>query len=287
MSTFSSYAQLPGDILRRYFREIFAGALALALAVSEFGVDLPFDAISIPPQFKLAGLTLGGFAVLGSAAWSMWGDEKEPNWQYIHEVNKDDPSTPRVSKVTPQVVREMLVIGGRLRPIEGFDGHYKVRFWNHDVENPVAHVTWDQVPDDADIMGAKPSEIEEEVVGMRNEYESQVHKARYIQTHLPILVRKLDQKRLDAQNKALSGHLAPSMGDGTVDELLNNMLPEDILPDRFQARVEDIDPRGKSHFDRVSEAAEDQLKDAAEESEETDEPPTLDEPATGPVPGDD
>jgi len=218
-------------------------ALAAVVVGAVHLTDLPWADFTNPPLWAKVG---GVFAVVGLLAGylaaTLWYDPPEPDWQYVYEVNADDPATPRVSKVTPEVIDNMAVYGGRrLHSPQGRDSEYVCRHFNRDARAPVAHVTWKDIPSDADLLGTDAHTIEQKIVGMRDTYETTHGKYRWVLDHLYAVIRRIDFRRAQSQNAILDENLTPSMDDTSVSDHVDDIIPEDLRPDRLQGGDPDGD----------------------------------------------
>lgn len=243
-----------GDLVRENFKTLL-GIGAGVWLLSRVGV-ISLPNLGIPLWARVVGtfgvLAAGGGVVLAK----LYFDDQEPDWSRIVEVNIDDPHTPRISKVTDAVLADLTVVGGRLRSPQG-SSIYVCRWWNRDAEDPVAHCTWRDLPDDAELLGVKPSAIEDEIVALRDTYEDTHGRHKWVLDHLWMVIRRLDFRRSKRQNAVLEDHTAPSMEDETISEAVGDIIPDELQPDTHQA----TDPDG------VADRAVDEVADELEEPE--------------------
>lgn len=227
------FASWLGDLIRENFKAVLVVGLAVWLAVVWGIIDIP--RLEIPLWARVLG-TFGAVGGVGGIFLaSMRFDGKEPDWNYVHEYNSDDPATPRVTKVTDKVVEEMEVYGGRrLRSPQGKPKDYVCRYFNGSTERPIAHVTWKDVPSDSELLGTRPDRIEEEIVALRDTYEETHGRYQWVLDHLYMVVRRLDYRRSRSQNDVLEDHVAPSMGGDTISEIVDDVIPERLRPDRVR-----------------------------------------------------
>lgn len=72
-----------------------------------------------------------------------------------------------------------------------------------------------------------------------------------------MVVRKLDFKRTESQNAILEGHVTPSAGDDSVSDVVDDVIPEEIRPDRVQGASDDAG--GAPDPDEIADDLEDDL----------------------------
>ena len=252
-------------LLRDNFRLLILIAAFSYLAVLANLIDAPNVGLGIPLWARVL-LVFGAVAAVGGH-WlgSKIFDQPEPDWQYLHVYNEADPTTPYVEKVTPAVMQDMDVYGGRrLSSPDGSPNHYYCRYYNGDPDNPVAHVTHKDVPSDSELLGTKPSVIEEKIVAMRETYEDTHGQYRWVLDHLYMVVRRLDFRRTESQNAVLDDHVTPSVNDESVSDVVDDIMPDRLKPERLQGGEPDEDHA--SSRDDDEESIEDTTEDIAPDS---------------------
>ena len=281
----STYRDLPADVIRHHFGKLILGGLGAWLAAEAFGLPLPTFGV---PLWVRVAVVFGGLAILGGYLAGSWVvDQMQPDWHYLAAINFDgadeDDVHPEVQlyRMTEKVIQNMEVIGGRLRSLNDTAADiYVCRYYNP--EQNLAHVTWTGVPSDAGLLGMKPSDVEDEIVGVRESYEAVIRRARHLETHLPMIVRRLDHRRTQDQNAALEGHLAPNPTGASTDEIIDDVIPDAYLPDRFEERLE-VAAGGEAEATEPDDVTPDEM--AHEEPDpEADMEPDPQQPA---LPGDD
>jgi hypothetical protein len=215
-------------------------ALAVALVVVVAVTDVTFGQLLDPPLWVKVG---GLFGVLGILAGyldaSLWHTPPTPDWNLVLSANFDrDGPLLTVDKATDAVVRELAenTYGGTLGHVDGTPIYY-CRWWNGDPEEPIGHASWNNVPDNVEFLGRRAEDVEDEVGFLREAYESEIYKADRISTHFPILIRRLHSRKAEDLNAALAGHLTPDMGGSSVDEVVDEVIPDEIQPEVFRERV--------------------------------------------------
>lgn len=256
------------QLLRENFRVLVVLSVFSYLAVLAGLVDAPNIGFEVPMWVRVLGVFGALAAVGGHWVGSKILSQVEPDWNYIAEVSIDNEETSvKVTKVTDAVLDDFEVVGGKLGRVPNRSNWYYCRTWNHDPEDPTAEATWTKVPSDTDLLGTDPTDIEEEVRDVRESYESRIWKADRLTTHLPMVARRMHSTKAEELNAALEGHLLPDLGSGTIDNVIDDVVPEDLQPDRFERRLEHA--RG-GEDDTIADVAD----DATESTDET--PPTPD-----------
>lgn len=230
------FASWVGSVVNRHFKSIVAlvligwGLVALGL--------LPLPSIELPLWLRV-GVTFAILAAIGGYLLaSLYIDAPEPDWTYLIEFNVADETTPRIHRVTDAVLADLEVVGGRLESARGGDV-FACRWFNGDPENPVAHVTWQDVPSDSELLGVKPSSIEDEIVSLRDTYEETHGRHQWVLDHLYMVIRRLDKRRTESQNAVLEEHVTPSMAEDSLGDVVDDVIPASVRPDSFATQVGD------------------------------------------------
>ncbi|WP_435363548.1 hypothetical protein [Haloarchaeobius sp. DYHT-AS-18] len=226
------------QLLRENFRLLVVLGVIGYLSIEAGFIDAPDIGFELPLWARVV-LVFGAIAAVGGH-WvgSKILSQVEPDWNYIVEANVDaEDTTVKVTKVTDAVLQDFTVIGGKLAPVPGRSNWYYCRWWNHDPDDPIGHATWTKVKSDLELLGTSPSDIEEEVRDVRESYESRIWKADRLTTHLPMVVRRLHSTKAEELNAALEGHLVPDLGAGTIDGVIDDIIPDDLQPERFERRL--------------------------------------------------
>lgn len=232
-------------------------ALGALVAASVASTDLTWAELLDPPIWLKAGAIFGGLAVL--AGWivgTIWYEPETPDWYHLYEINADDPRTPTLWEITPEKWSDLTTIGGRPEPIEDASNAYKCRFYapQHDV----AHVTWDDIPSDSDLLGTKPSQITTKVAGLRDTYEDTHGRHQWVLDHLYAVVRRLDFKRTQSQNQILEDNVSPSMNDKALSDHVDDIIPSELQPDQFDTDdVADDEPLAIEDADDARQLVDD------------------------------
>lgn len=255
MNPISRFVSWLGQLVDNHFKTLIGlGLIAWGLVALGI-VGLP--SITIPLWVRV-GVTFAAIAAFGGHLLaSAYFEAPEPNWNRVIEVNLDSKQWARESKVTDAVLADMTVVGGRLKSPPGTDLYF-CRYFNRDAETPVAQCTWKDLPSDAELLGMKPSAIEEEVGQLRDTYEQTHGKYRWVLDHLYGVIRRLDFRRAESQDSVLEEHLTPSMAEESIADVVEDELPDEVLPERVSAVRDDETP------DLGTEAIETVEEDLAE-----------------------
>ncbi len=257
------FASWLGAFVRERFGILLVIGISLWVAVTWEFIDIP--GLTIPLWGRVV---LTFFAVCAGLGWilaSIRFDEPEPDWNWVIETNIDDPKTPRIARATNAVVEDMLVVKGDLRRPEGTSNVYGCRWWNKDPENPIAHACSTEITD-ADIMGAKPSAVVDEVASLRATYEETHGKHKWVLDHLYMVVRKLDFRRSKSQDKVFQDHAAPSFEDDSIADAVDSVIPDELRPDRLgedsgDRDLDDLEEERDVNADDVVDDVQDELTD--------------------------
>lgn len=257
-----------GRTVRENFKFVVGSVLVIWLAWMFGLVSLPN--VTLPLWTRVLG-TFGAIAAAGGYfAASIRYDEPEPDWNYVVEVNIDDPRTPRISRATDAVIQDFRMVKGALGSPQGSDSIFYCRWWNRDPENPIGHASWSELPSDTDLLGVKPSAIEDEVSALRDTYEETHGKFQWVLDHLYMVIRRLDFRRTRSQNEVLEEHVAPSMDDRGVAEVVDEVIPDELQPENLD-RPDHLEAgAGSEAVDELGEDVDPTATGGASESAATD-----------------
>lgn len=210
----------------------------LLIAAVHF-TSLTWGQVTNPPlQIKvgIVFVALGG--ALGYLIMSTWYEAPTPDWNLVAQVNFGPGPLLDLKKATDATVRDLgrNMHHGDLGHVKGTSVFY-CYWWNKDPENPVGMASWPKVPDDAELLGMPPSMIEEEIGQTRDAYETTIHKADRVRHYFPIILREVVSSRLAEIEAAIEGHTAPNIGGRTIDDSIDDNVPEDLQPDNVRAML--------------------------------------------------
>lgn len=229
-----------GELINENFTVVAILSIA-AIVLWVFGV-VSIPSLGVPVWIRTVVLAAVIAIGVGYIAATMHFSPPEPDWRYIVAINLDNDPVLEIHKVTDAVLRDLLVVGEK--PITNPDGThtYVCRWFNGSAENPVAITTWKDIPADWELLGTKPSSIEAEVASLRSTYEDTHGKYRWILDNRHMVFRKLDFKRSRDRDHVIEDHLSPSFDGDRVSDVLDEIIPDDVRPDREAgAGLEDDD----------------------------------------------
>ena len=230
------------QLLRENFRTLVVLGVIVYLAIMAGIVDAPNVGLELPLWVRVLGVFGALAAVGGHWVGSKILSQVEPDWNYLAytRIDDDGETRVRVDKLTDAVLEDITVHGGHLGRDPVRRNWFYAREFNGDAENPEAYATWNNVASDTELLATDPEDLEEEVRDTRESYERTIYKADRLTTHLPMVVRRLHAAKAGDLNAALEGHLAPDMGSGTIDTVIDEVIPDDLQPDRFERRLDSM-----------------------------------------------
>ncbi|GAA0651897.1 hypothetical protein [Salarchaeum japonicum] len=210
---------------------LLAGGGWLAL-----GNDVP----SAPEWVGVAVLALVLVAVAVMIATGRLDDLlPDPPRVTLYVINDEDTEVIEEWELSPDQFADAQVRGQLNHLPECKTETYECRAY--DPQENVIEGTWRGSIAASDAIGAETANdalnaIEE----VRGDLEQQARYGERLQRHLPSVVRTLDRLRAMEQNRALSPHLTPSVGGGdTVTDVIQNQMPDSLLPERMQMNEAD------------------------------------------------
>ncbi|SEK86868.1 MULTISPECIES: hypothetical protein [Haloferax] len=191
--------------------------------------------VELPAWWGVAG---GGLLMAGIAAVIASGkiDDLIPDPPTVTLVVINAKETSRVEtwELSMDKYAELQVKAGTLNPLsESLGEAYECYHYNPD--SNVAVGTWRESRPHSEIVGHHEiGEALNIITELVNHLEPQAQYGKYVRDNLVSIVRRLDRERAAAQNAALEGHLAPSMGGLTIDDVLRDEVPDELLPSRLK-----------------------------------------------------
>lgn len=221
------------SIISENFKTIVAGVVGAWFAARQGWVSLPDVAVGESSELFIGA---GLFALILGYLAAGRIESLLPDPPVVHLIVIDAADTERIEswELSPDQFGEMDVVAGTLNELtEAKERAYEC--YHYDPEENVAVGTWRQSKPASEIVGHhEVGQALDEIGELRSHLEPMARRGRHIRRHLPSIVRELDLDRMDAQNAALEGHVAPSFGGRQIEEVLAEQLPDDLQPDRVK-----------------------------------------------------
>jgi hypothetical protein len=182
-----------------------------------------FDLIPSIPTIPLWVQAAGTFAVIGAiAGWAAYqasDPDEDKEWIDLYEVDSSNSDILEHHQLSPELWDRMEVFGDLHHHAES----QSYECLHYDEDRNVALATWrGMVPES--VLISREQEIEQ----LRHENETEVRKYRAVRASLPSIVRRLDKRRARRQNELREQHVATDLGDASIDEVIEQALPEDV-----------------------------------------------------------
>jgi hypothetical protein len=207
--------------------------LAIGAVVGAYflGVDFP----ELPDGWPLAVIGGVALAVVGIlAADHIDALYPDPETVDLHVVNAYNTESLEVWELSPAQFEKMEVMNGPLNPLpENKNEAYEV--FAYDPDQNLALGTWRKSKPASQIAGHLSVDDALDVIQeLRAYFEPEAKRGHHIRQQLPGILRELDARRLDSQARMLETDLSPSFDDETVEDVLDQEMPETLLPNRMQ-----------------------------------------------------
>lgn len=197
---------------------------------------------SLPPTtelWALAGIVAAGIAWFASDVID--GLLPDPDRVYLEVVNAQNTEAIEEWELGADTFEDLEVVNGPLNHLsENIEECYECVAY--DPDRNLAVGTWRKSrPESAFVGHTTVDDALSAVAELREHYEPLARKGDYIIQNIPGLLRALDSVRLEHQTRMLEEDLAPTFGDMTTYDVLEEELPETITPDRIdQSDAEDL-----------------------------------------------
>lgn len=245
-----------GEILRDNFRDIAILGGGIAAYVGLTGAQLPSD-ISVPdwwPLLVVAAL-LGGIGIV-FASGKIDDLLPEDHGIYLQVVNAQRDDRIETWELSEDQWQDLEIVDGQLNDLT----ECKYRAYECLAYNPetnVAVATWRRSVPASQIVGQTDVADAIDLIHELREYlEPEAKRGRYLRQNLPGIVRRIDRERARNQARAIEPHVAPSFGGESINDAVDNALPDDLKPTRM-ANAEDVeqvaDQDGGVSFDILDE----------------------------------
>lgn len=160
---------------------------------------------------------------------------------YLQAVNAYQTESLAVWELSEDKFADLTVLNGPLNPLtENIHESYEV--FAYDPEQNLAVGTWRKSKPASQIAGHNNVDDALEVVAeLRDYFEPEARKGHFIRQNIPGLLRSLDAARLENQTRMLEADLSPSFGETTIDDVIQEQMPETLQPNRMtNERVAEI-----------------------------------------------
>jgi len=225
----------PWDFVTENFRELGYAGLAWAGWRTVQGEPI-IPSGSLPSWWELGAVAVvAGALTAVFASGALDGLFPEERGVFLQVVNARRTDKIETWELTEDQWSEVEVVGGQLNHLPE-SKHRAYECIAYDADRNVAVASWRESKAASEIVGHTSvvdaiSEMEE----IRSDLEPEARFSSVLRRRLPSIVRTLDRQRAMDQNRALEGHMTPSLDEGkSVDEVLTDTLDEEFLPPRLQ-----------------------------------------------------
>lgn len=238
MSYFESIIEGVSDNLKTLIA--LGGLYAVGVETGHIGgyPDIP----SLPDWWGLAALVVVAVAAVSYVAGNRLADLlPDPVGTYLIAMDADDAQGGGIYELNEPAWEELRVVRGELFEWSGSSVDvYECREFRR--EDLTAVANWKGTKTGSEL--SKPverEEVMEQIRTLREEHEQQARYGEAIRSSLPALLRQLDKWRAKDLNSALEGHISPNLGDRSIDDMIQERLPDAVLPDYLQEDDVDAD----------------------------------------------
>lgn len=237
--------------------KLLATIALLTILVVE-GTDANYP--ELPEWTGLAVLAAVAVALAGwMAAGRIYDMLPDEHGIFLVCFDADDDAGGEIWELSEDQFNDMEVHNGRLLSWSTSAKQvYEVRSYDPDRNAAVAN--WRETASGSELAGHhKASQAMRQISELRESFEIDAERAKYIKRRLPSIVRKLDRERAKDQARSLEPHLAPSTDDtASITDVLDSSLPAELLPDHMQGdeasqRAVDDDGDGWATFDLLDD----------------------------------
>jgi hypothetical protein len=219
------------DFINDRFRDLVVLLLAGLAYVEYAGVDLS-GRLQLPAWVELAATALllailGGYFVAGRI------DDLLPDpprvWLVVQKGGREGGE---IWKLTPDQFEAASVEGGPLMPWDDAAVRaYECTGYDADINTITAN--WREAPSASELLSHEDvSDAMDQMDEIQGEYERRARIGDAIRRRIGSIIRRLDRRRAEDQNRALQEHTAPSLEGNSVDEVIRDELGE-LVPERM------------------------------------------------------
>ena len=218
------------DLINDHLK-FLVGAGALLAAYFEFQAGWP--QVDLPPWANLVGMALalavlGGY-VVGAKIWAILPDQ---HGIYLACIEGDNPDKLEIWELSEDQWEDLEVADGTLNELREAK-HRAYECVSYDKEANEASATWRKSKENSELIGQTDvTDALDEIAELRGDYEKEVRWGNAIRRRISSIIRILDRRRAKDQNRALEGHLNPSLDGATVEDVITDALG-DLAPDHL------------------------------------------------------
>jgi hypothetical protein len=208
--------------------------VAAFLWIDQGSGELP----GVPELPEWSNLVVIALLLVGLAGYIVGGkiDDLLPEERGVFLVCMEafDDSGGEVWELTEDQFADMNVVEGSLMPWPASPWEvYEVRRYNAETNTAVANwresVAGSELARESDV-----SDTMDAIEELRTTFEKEAQRGKFIRRRLGSILRVLDRRRAEDQAAALEGHIAPSIGDETIGDVIEEQLPDELQPDHLQ-----------------------------------------------------
>ncbi len=211
-------------------RWIAIGSLGF-IAAAEFGYAI------YPWEIEGAMLVMTAGAIAAVAGYGAAGKINDllpdPEGIYLVAFEASDEAGGQIWEVSEDQFEAMEIHGGSLFEWPVGKRVYELREYRP--EENVAVGNWRESVAGSQLAGdCKVADAMVMIEELRDEFEPEAQRSRYLQRRLKSIARKVDRQRLKDQEEILDPTLTPTFGDdsrATVTQIVEESIPDELQPD--------------------------------------------------------
>lgn len=185
----------------------------------------------VPGWWDLVVLVVLGVSVVGFIVGSKLAElMPDPPGHYIVALDDTTGEGRGVWELNDAAWDNLDVPEGTLYPWKDSpEDSYEVRLYNPDTNAAVGN--WEEAAPSSALLGeSETSEVRDKIMELRTQYQQDAQYARAIRRRFSGILRRLDSRRARDQNAALEGHLTPSFDDESIDDVIQEAIPDEAKP---------------------------------------------------------
>lgn len=212
------------------------------------------NAPNVPDWWPIAGLLLVATAGVGYVVGGKIADLlPDPLGTIIVAQKSYAGDGGQIWELNDPAVEEMEVVQGELFRWEGTATDvFEVREYRP--EQNVAVGNWKATKAPSELSSpVEREEIMRQIETLRTDHEQSARYGEAIRNAIPALLRSLDKRRAKNLNAALEGHISPSLGEKSIDDMIREQVPDEALPNYL---TNDGDQEGSDEPEEIGAAIE-------------------------------